>query len=209
MPDRDLFTRHLPAAWWQAGRSVYAYCNDDEVMIKRLVQSLWKFSDECPGISEITDITLTAVDSGLSEISYREAVDRLVRVKRLSTDRRTCHVGAAARGFLDEWLRNPSGYRGEKVSRTQVASHILARVAIAQVSCSPSFLCKIADSQGVDVQIVLDRQHHVLDLLQASPHLKRLARNVLSESGQRPLKRLRIPIAQFSQDELVYLPISS
>lgn len=208
MPDRDIFTQHLPVGWWHAGRSVYAGA-DDEVMVKHIINSLCTFLDGCPCIDEIADLIVRAFESGFSEASHREAVGGLARVRRTSMDRRMAHIVAAARGFLAECPQDLLECQEGGESRVMVTSQILARLAIAQVSCSEYFLCQVAESQGADLRTILDRRHHALDVLQSSPHLMKLTKEALSKSGHVPLKRPKVAVPQLPQEELLYSPISS
>lgn len=205
MPDRDVFSRHIPRGWQAAARIAHSGL-DDVVCTVKLMRALGNDTKRggCPGINEIADIVADAFgspDTGLHEGASR----RLDQVNRNHMNDRTEVAVETARTMLAfDKSHDPSasGVADLEQVRLNVATRYLIGFAMRQIS-SPSLLSSLGETSDVPVAVYLARQQSARKLLADSPELETLARQLLSspEGGRARTPRLSIP--EMTPDEMV------
>lgn len=205
MPDRDVFSRHIPREWQTAAKVAYGG-RDDVVAKVELVRALSKYVKQggCPGIDEIADIVADIV--GFPDTHPYEGARRgLEQASRKYVNGRTeVAVEVARRILAFDSILNPSvsGPVDLDQIRVNVAKRFLIESAMRQIS-SPSLLRFLEETGDELAAIYLRQQQHARKLLADSSEIGTLARQLLSspEGDQARIPRLSIP--EMTPDEMV------
>lgn len=205
MPDRDVFSRHMPRGWQAAARIAHSGLDDVTCTVK-IIRALGNDTKRggCPGVNEIADIVADAV--GSHDTSPHEgARRRLDEVHRKHMNDRTEVAVETARTMLafDNTLHpSASGVADVGQIRLNVAKRYLIDFAMRQIS-SPSLLSFLGEASDVPVGVYLGRQQRARKLLADSPEVEKLARQLLSSSEGDRATTPRLSIPEMTPDEMV------
>lgn len=205
MPDRDVFSRHVPWGWQTAARICYSGL-DDAATTVNLLRALGSDMKQggCPGIGEVGDVVADA--KGLSDTDpFAGARRRLEQVNRKYVNDRTEVAVETARTILAfDNILEPStlGLADADQFRLNVAIKFLIDFAMKQIS-SPSLLDSLGKTSDVPHAVYLERQQRARRLLADLPEIKTLARQLLSSPEGDRATTPRLTISQMTSDEMV------
>lgn len=205
MPDRDVFSRHVPRGWQTAARICYSGLDDAVTMVK-LMRALGKNVKQggCPGIDEIPNIVADAIGSPHTA-PHEGARRRLDQVNRKYVNARTEVAVESARAllaFAETQDQSTSGSVDLEQIRLDVGTRFLIEFAMRQIS-SPSLLAALGETDDVPVAVYLQGQQRARKLLTDSPEVGTLARQLLSSPEGDRATTPRMTIPQMTPDEMV------
>lgn len=211
MPDRDVFSRHIPRGWETAARAAHSGL-DDAVTRVKLLRALIKDMKQggCPGIDEIADIVGDAKGS-LDTAPQEGAWRRLEQVNRKYVCERTAAAVNSALSILAALsTAAPGASRFAEPSQIRfiVAKTFLIDFAMMQISSS-ALLSSLERNGDVSVSEYLQRQEHARQLLTNSLEVGTLARQLLVAPDGEQAKTPRLPIPKMTPEEMVSCALST